>query len=279
MTVYIYNRVSQDESEYICCGQKYVTQFGKTLSCSVCGTLIDTSKPPERIQNQLSDCLRYCDAFDLPAERIQMWEVASAGSSKLRERPAGRRLLMSLKRGDHIVITKLDRMWRSVLDAARTLCEFNAQGVIFHIIDMRVDTSTAMGKFMLHLMASLAEFEIDTQSERRKVRVQHLKTAGMSTGNVPFGFKTELDTTTGQRRSRRVPDDKEREVLKELLRLHADGYNRAEMCRRLEKVGHKSRKGTSYGPAYVRKLLVLAQDWRDSGWGEEVLLRGFKGRE
>ncbi len=277
MAVYIYARVSQDEAAYYHCGIELHAKHGQDLVCD-CGAKIDTSLPPARVLDQRQDCIRYLDAFNIPGERFFIWEVTSAGATKLGDRPGGRRLLRVLTAGDIVVVTKLDRMFRSTLDACQTIEAFSRQDVAFHLIDMKLDTSTAMGKFTVHLMAALAELEYNQQGERRKVRARHLKANGLSTGNVPFGFRahTELDEH-GKRVVLRIPDENERDLLRELLKMQSQGLNRVEMQRRIEVSGRKSRKGTTYSESFIRRLLVLAIDWRNSNWSEDVLLAGFRG--
>lgn len=278
MAVYIYSRVSQDEAAYYHCGVEIHAKHGGDVTCPQCNQKIDTSQPPARVLDQKNDCTRYLDAFGIEGERYFVWEVTSAGSSKLAERSGGSRLLKVLKPGDVIVVTKLDRMFRSTLDACQMIELFDKKQVTFHLIEMRLDTSTAMGRFTVQLMASLAELEYAQQGERRKTRARHLKANGLSTGNVPFGFKpfTELDEN-GKRIVRRVPDDDERRLLVEILKMKAEGMNRSEMHRRINLCGWKNRRGMEYSESNIKRLVTLAIDWRNSGWDDKVLLAGFRG--
>ena len=63
-------------------------------------------------------------------------EEGVSGTKPLGERPAGHELLASLQRGDVIICAKLDRMFRSALDALQMVKEFKDKGVHLHLIDL-----------------------------------------------------------------------------------------------------------------------------------------------
>ena len=82
------------------------------------------------------------------------------------DRPEFTKLLNVLKRGDTLVITKLDRFARSAADGAKTLEALVARGVDVNILNMGKADNTPMGKLMIHIMFSFAEFERDMIVER-----------------------------------------------------------------------------------------------------------------
>jgi DNA invertase Pin-like site-specific DNA recombinase len=57
-------------------------------------------------------------------------------------------LLSALKRGDHLIVAKLDRAFRDTLDLAQTLRRLESAGVTVHLLDIRVDTSTSAGRLI-----------------------------------------------------------------------------------------------------------------------------------
>ncbi len=76
----------------------------------------------------------------------------------------GKLLLKKCESGDfgHLIVTKLDRMFRITSDAIHTIDELNDMDVGFHCIDMSgqsLDTTSAMGRFILRFVASSAELE------------------------------------------------------------------------------------------------------------------------
>jgi len=81
-------------------------------------------------------------------------------------RPQLDRLLKKLQAGDVLVVWKLDRLGRSLGHLIQTIDALAARGVGFQSVTEAIDTSTAHGKLLLHLMGALAEFERSLMKER-----------------------------------------------------------------------------------------------------------------
>jgi DNA invertase Pin-like site-specific DNA recombinase len=80
------------------------------------------------------------------------------------------KLLESIKKGDTVVVTKLDRFARSTKDALSTIEFLNNKGVALIVLNMggdKVDTSKAIGKLMITVLSGIAEFEADMIRERQ----------------------------------------------------------------------------------------------------------------
>ena len=107
----------------------------------------------------------------------------SSGGTPIWERKKAKRLLKMVESGDfqHLIVTKLDRMFRLTSDAIMTIDELKEEGIALHIIDMggqSLDTSSAMGQFIMRFVASVAELElIDRTKEGREV-TYHLTESG-----------------------------------------------------------------------------------------------------
>lgn len=94
-------------------------------------------------------------------------------------------LLETVKEGDSIVVTKLDRFARSTKDALNIIEELNKKGVALIVLNMggdRVDTSTPIGKLMITVLAGIAEFEADMIRERQLEGIQEAKRRGVYKG-------------------------------------------------------------------------------------------------
>ena len=87
--------------------------------------------------------------------------------------------------GDTLVVTKLDRLARSVanlVDLTRTLA---AKGVGLRILALNLDTATPTGKLMLNMLGSIAEFERDLMLDRQREGIAKAKAAGRYKGRKP----------------------------------------------------------------------------------------------
>jgi len=69
---------------------------------------------------------------------------------------------------DAIMVTKLDRLGRSLKHLLSLFDEFNKKGVSFIAVTQNIDTSTSAGKLQMHIMGAFAEFERNIISERTK---------------------------------------------------------------------------------------------------------------
>lgn len=82
-------------------------------------------------------------------------------------RPQLQACLAYLREGDTLVITRLDRLARSVLDLAKISAQLSEKGVSFCVLDQAIDTSTSEGRLMFSLLASFAQFENEIRRERQ----------------------------------------------------------------------------------------------------------------
>jgi DNA invertase Pin-like site-specific DNA recombinase len=95
------------------------------------------------------------------------------------------RALKSLKSGDTLVVWKLDRLGRSLAHLVQTIAELGARGVNFRSLSDPIDTESAGGRLVLHIMAALAEFERSLNSERTKAGLAAAKRRGKKLGRRP----------------------------------------------------------------------------------------------
>lgn len=91
-------------------------------------------------------------------------------------------LKKSLRAGDVLVVWKLDRLGRSIKELVLFAEMMQERGIEFRSITEGIDTTKPMGKFMFHLLASLAQLERDIISERTKAGVAAAKARGVQFG-------------------------------------------------------------------------------------------------
>ncbi len=92
------------------------------------------------------------------------------------------RALASLKPGDTLVVWKVDRLGRSLAHLVQTITDLGARGVNFRSLSDPIDTKSAGGRLVLHMMAALAEFERSLNSERTKAGLAAAKRRGKKLG-------------------------------------------------------------------------------------------------
>jgi DNA invertase Pin-like site-specific DNA recombinase len=86
---------------------------------------------------------------------------------------------------DVLVVTKLDRLARSIRDLCAIVDRLEAKGVSLRILGMGLDTATANGRLMLNVLGSVAQFEREVMLERQKEGIAKAKAEGKIKGRAP----------------------------------------------------------------------------------------------
>ena len=115
------------------------------------------------------------------AERI----FAEKISGSTRKRPQLDQLLDQIRPGDVIIVTKYDRLARSLRDLLDIVEAINARGGGFRSLAEDIDTTTSAGRLIFHVFASIAQFERERISERTKEGLEAAKKRGRTGGRPP----------------------------------------------------------------------------------------------
>ncbi len=118
-------------------------------------------------------------------------ERGVSGSKPLGERPEGAQLLARAKSGDVVITPKLDRMFRSALNALEILGQMKDRGVSLHMIDLGGDvTGNGVSKLVFTILSAVAEAERERTRERiRDVKRDQRGRQRYLGGIVPFGWR------------------------------------------------------------------------------------------
>ena len=110
------------------------------------------------------------------------------------ERPALKRLIADIERGliDIVVVYKIDRLTRSLADFSKMVEVFERQGVSFVSVTQQFNTTTSMGRLMLNVLLSFAQFEREVTGERIRDKIAAAKRKGLWMGGVPpLGYNVQ----------------------------------------------------------------------------------------
>lgn len=110
-------------------------------------------------------------------------DVTSGANPK---RPGLRNALNALQQGDTLVVWRLDRLGRSMRQLIDTVEEIQKQGAHLKSVNEAIDTSTATGRMLLHVLGALAEFERETIRERVTAGMAAAKRDGRHVGRPPL---------------------------------------------------------------------------------------------
>ncbi len=128
--------------------------------------------------------------YALNIENIEVFEDAGY-SGKNTMRPSFQRMMAKIRKGEfsHLLVWKIDRISRNLLDFASMYSELKKLGIIFISKNEQFDTSSAMGEAMLKIILIFAELERNMTSERvTSVMISRAETGQWNGGRVPFGY-------------------------------------------------------------------------------------------
>ena len=145
-------------------------------------------------------------------------EEGVSGSVPVAERPMGGPLFAKLEKGDTVIAPKLDRLFRSALDALQVVDDLRKRGVSLCLLDLGGDISgNGLSKLFLTIAAAFAEAERDRIRERiGQVKADQKARGRYLGGTVPFGFRRGES-------GKLVPHEAEQQAIRQIARLRAEG--------------------------------------------------------
>lgn len=194
-------------------------------------------------------------------------DAGVSGSVPLDKRPGGQRLLAAVEatqrvtgqgRGNrqrrpcHVLAVKLDRLFRSTEDALKTTKDWTARGVSMHLVDLggqAVDTSSPMGRFLLTLLAGVAEMERGLNAERTQAALAHKREKREKISSAaPIGYRHDA--------GRVVADEREQATLARIRELRARTATLREIAAELNaKLDQYPARGAKWYPATIQRAL------------------------
>ena len=160
----------------------------------------------------------YAMLHGLEVARVFVERGVSA-SKPLADRPEGAALLAILKPGDTIVTPKLDRMFRSALDALDVLGKLKAKGISLHMVDLGGDVTTnGVSRLVFTILSAVAGAERDRTRERvAEIKADQKARGKFLGGYAPFGWRREGDSV--------VPIPEQQAAIARMRELRAAGHS------------------------------------------------------
>ncbi len=218
---------------------------------------VSTDKQAEfgmSLDAQKAELERYC--------RDRNWTIAGlyidgGFSGKNTDRPEFQRMIGAIRDGgiDGIVVTKLDRLTRSV----RNLCELNEDILRPHNVNLvcirdGINTFEVGGTLLLHLLAVIGQIERENTSQRTAAAIAHIQNSGGHYGKIPFG-KTTAPHPTQPKMKILVEHPEEGPWLKQIFAWYAEGKQPTEIAHLLNAQGVKPRYCDKWTLQVVYSLL------------------------
>ncbi|WP_135468379.1 recombinase family protein [Crenalkalicoccus roseus] len=205
--------------------------------------------------NSLDAQREACEAF-IASQRAEGWVLVrdryddGGISGGTLERPALKRLVADIQEGlvDVVVVYKIDRLSRSLVDFTKLVEVFDANNVTFVSVTQSFNTTTSMGRLTLNILLSFAQFEREVIGERIRDKVAASRKRGMWMGGyVPLGYDV--------RERKLVVNDAEAALVRRILQ----GFVELESCTRLVQVlraeGATTKRGRPLTKSDVYRIL------------------------
>jgi DNA invertase Pin-like site-specific DNA recombinase len=141
---------------------------------------------------------------ELKAARVEELFVEQVSSIQKREELE--KALKFIRKGDSLVITKLDRLARSIPDLVRIIGTLEEKQATLRILGMNLDTHTPTGRLLLNLVGSVAQFEREIMLERQREGVAKAKAEGKYRGRAPTARAKSEDVIAKFKADQRPPD-------------------------------------------------------------------------
>ena len=153
-------------------------------------------------------------------------EAGVSGSVPFAARPQGGRLMRLLRPGDIGISPKLDRCFRSSLDALQTIQELKKRGVGLWLLDLGGDVSgNGISEMIVTILSAVAQFERVRIGERIRDSKRHMRSQGWHQGGTrPFGYRLGPPKGRGKAATL-VPEPAEQEAIAGMVAMRADGQS------------------------------------------------------
>ncbi len=180
--------------------------------------------------------------------------VEDAGvSAKTAKRPG---LLVLMERveareTDVVIIGKLDRLARSIVDLNGIVDTLHAHNVGLISIADPIDTTSANGRLHMNILSALSQWERETISERTREALGELRAQGKRAGELPYGYGTDGEGYL-------VPAPGEQATLAAIRQLRDERLSWAAVAYRLTQDGHSTRRGTPFSRQGLHRLARAA---------------------
>lgn len=190
--------------------------------------------------------------YVLNIEDYEVFEDAGF-SAKNTDRPGYQNMMKLIRTGvfSHLLVWKLDRISRNLLDFAAMYEELKRLGVTFISKNEQFDTSTAMGEAMLKIILVFAELERKMTSERVTATMLSRASNGKwNGGRIPYGYSYDFE--------KRIFSicAEEQKIALLMCDLYESSNSLLFVSRKLNEMGYRTRAGNLWSPVPVRKILT-----------------------
>jgi DNA invertase Pin-like site-specific DNA recombinase len=177
-------------------------------------------------------------------------DAGVSGGKALATRPAGSQLLQAARQGRVVVVAKLDRMFRSVADAANVIADFDKKGIELIAIAEGFDMTSPYGRAMAQMASVFAELERAMIRERTRSAMSVKRSRGERiSGHAPFGWDFGPY-------GHLIENLREQKIIARIRRLRARGLSYRGIAARLDAEGNAPKRGRKWIHTTIKAILA-----------------------
>lgn len=212
----------------------------RTIRCAIY-TRKSSEEGLEQEFNSLDAQYEACSAY-IVSQKSEGWKRTPVRyddggiSGGTLERPALRRLLSDIEAGrvDLVVVYKIDRLTRSLMDFSKLVERFDKSNCSFVSVTQAFNTSTSMGRLTLNVLLSFAQFEREVTAERIRDKIAASKKKGMWMGGIPPIGYTAKDKEL-------IVDPVGAKIVNRIFETYLDVKCLNRLKREIDKLGYETR--------------------------------------
>jgi site-specific DNA recombinase len=182
------------------------------------------------------------------------------------DRPEFQRLLRDVRAGevDVVIVQRIDRISRSLVDFSGIIAEFEKNGVEFHSVTQQFSTTSSMGQFAMNILMSFAQLERQLIAERTREKMSAARRRGLWCGGTPpYGYRVE--------NKRLAPDPELADRLREIFDIYLGFGSIRRVVDAINGRGWQTRKGRPWTTATVSSILKNVAYIGMTRTGDEVV--------
>ncbi|MEN2765726.1 recombinase family protein [Ornithinibacillus xuwenensis] len=197
--------------------------------------------------------------------------VDEGKSAKDMHRPILQKMIQHIQEGmlDKVLVWRLDRMTRSVRDLHEMLETFEKHNCAFVSATEPYDTSTAVGRLFITLVAAMAQWERENTGERVSMVLMEKARTGEFLSQAPFGFK--------KINKRLVVDDEQIDILKDIISKVKSGYSIRQVSNYLNESGLTPIRGYQWHITSILEMLKNPALYGSTRWKDEIIENTHQG--
>jgi DNA invertase Pin-like site-specific DNA recombinase len=232
----------------------HVTKPARRLRCAIY-TRKSSEEGLEQEFNSLHAQREACEAY-IASQKSEGWALVrdqyddGGISGGTLERPGLKQLLADIEDGlvDVVVVYKIDRLSRSLMDFSKLVEVFDRNDVTFVSVTQSFNTTTSMGRLTLNILLSFAQFEREVTAERIRDKVKASRMKGMWMGGyVPLGYDVQD--------RKLVVNEQDAGSVRRIFDRFVEVGSATVLARELRREGFRSKQGTLIDKGYLYRLL------------------------